>query len=152
MSIPEPEAFTVSRHDLVALVSGLLVFVASFLPWYALTFEGGPAETGVTGSFNAWHGVAGIGLILLLSSLVVTAAEPYFGDDGSTPLSMSIAAAVLACVGALLVVIRSLHLPTVDVPGVTAGLRWGGWILMVLVVLQAMISVLRVVHARDGER
>ncbi|HEX4015303.1 MAG TPA: hypothetical protein VHX15_01075 [Frankiaceae bacterium] len=152
MALPEPDGYSVPRHDVIALVSGLLVFVASFLPWYALTFEGGPAESGVTGSFNAWHGLAGIGLILMLFSLVVTAAEPYFGEDGSTPLPVSIVAAVLACVGALLVVIRSLDLPTPDVPGVSAGLRWGGWILILLVVLQALISVLRVVHVGDPER
>jgi hypothetical protein len=152
MSLPESESYSVARHDVIALLSGLLVFVASFLPWYSVTFGGGPAETGVTGTVNAWHGLAGIGLILLLFSLVVTAAEPYFGDDRSTPLPASIAASVLACVGALFVVIRSLDLPSVAVPGASVGLRWGGWVLIVLVVVQALISVLRVVHAGDRDR
>jgi hypothetical protein len=149
MSIFEPETNSMGRHDLIALVSGLVVFLASFLPWYGVTFNGGPAETGVTGTVNAWHGLAGVGLLLLLFSLVVSAGEPYFSREGSSTLPVAIGAAVLACVGALLVIIRSLALPSINVPGTSVALRWGGWILLVLVILQATISVLRVVHSGD---
>lgn len=145
MSVLEPESYSVPRRDLVALVCGLLVFIASFLPWYGVSLAG-PAESGATGTYNAWHGIAGVGLILLLFSLVVTAAEPYV-SEGAAPRALKLAAAVLAVVGAALVVIRSFDLPSVDIPGATVGLRWGGWVLIVLVVVQAVVSVMRVVRA-----
>jgi hypothetical protein len=129
------------RNDGTVLVSGVLVFVASFLPWYGVSFPGA-AEAGVTGTTNAWHGLAGLGLILLLFSLVVAAAGPFFGPNVPR-LAANLAAAVLACVGAALVLIRSVSLPTVDVPGAHVGLKWGGWVLIILVVVQAALSVLR---------
>jgi uncharacterized membrane protein len=150
MSVSEPEFYAANRHDLVAFGAGVLVFLASFLPWYGEKFNGTLAESGVNGTTDAWHGLAGIGLILLLLSLVVTAAEPFV-RDGRPVLPVGIAAAALACVGAVLVVIRSLDLPSANVPGATVALRWGGWTLLVLVVVQAMISVLRVVHAGDAK-
>lgn len=149
MSLAEPDAYSVPRHDVVALAAGLLVFVASFLPWYGVTFEG-PAETGLTGTFNAWHGLAGVGLILLLSSMVVTAAEPVFAGEDARKLPLSIVASVMACAGALLVIVKSFSLPDPGVPDAEVGLRWGGWLLMALVAVQALVSVLRVVHARGG--
>jgi hypothetical protein len=149
MSIPEPEPYSVPRHDVIALVSGLLVFVASFLPWYRVTFSG-EAETGVTGTFNAWHGLAGIGLILLLFSLVVTAAEPYVGEDVSKR-PVSAVAALLAALGAVFVVVKSFSLPTVDIPGAHVRLQWGGWLLILLSILQAVITALRVIHRSERE-
>jgi hypothetical protein len=151
MATQANESGSSDRHDAIAFGCGFLVFIASFLPWYGVTLSGGPAEAGLTGTFNAWHGLAGVGLILLLFSLVATAAEPFLGD-AVPALPLRIGAAVLACVGAALVIIRSFSLPKVDVPGADVSLRWGGWVLIVLVVLQAMISVLRVVHAGDVER
>jgi hypothetical protein len=151
MAFDEPEHRPTDRHDLIAVGAGILVFVASFLPWYGVKFEGSVAESGVNGTVDAWHGLAGVGLILLLFSLVVTAAEPFGGEE-MPRLPVRIAAAVLACAGALFVVIRSFDLPGSDVPGASVGLRWGGWILVVLVVAQALISALRVVHSGDGEQ
>lgn len=148
MSADPSRHHTGPRHDAAVFVGGLLVFIASFLPWYRVTVQGGPAESGVTGSVNAWHGLAGIGLIVLLVSVVVTAAEPFIGED-LPPLVLPLVAAVVACAGAALVVIRSLSLPGAGIPAATTRLSWGGWTLIVLVILQAMLSVLRAVHAND---
>jgi hypothetical protein len=130
------------RNDATVLASGVLVFLASFLPRYGVSFPG-TAEAGVTGTTNAWHGLAGLGLILLLLSLVVAAAVPFFGEEVPR-LGVNLAAAALACVGAALVLIRSFSLPSVNVPGASVGLKWGGWVLIVLVVVQALLTVLRV--------
>jgi heme/copper-type cytochrome/quinol oxidase subunit 3 len=150
MSILDPEPYSTPRRDLVALVAGVLVFFASFLPWYGVTFNGGLAESGVSSTVNAWHGLAGIGLILLLFSLVVTAAEPFFGE-GVSRRPVSGVAAILACVGALFVVIKSFDLPGDHETGLNVGLRWGGWILIVLVLVQAVVSVMRFVRGGDQD-
>jgi hypothetical protein len=147
---PEMPA-SMSRHDLVAVGTGVLVFIVSFLPWYGVKFDGGLAESGVNGAVDAWHGLAGIGVILLLFSAVATAAEPMLGEDRPRWLGPVIAA-LLACLGAVFVLIKSFSLPTPLVPGATTHLEWGGWILLVLVVVQALVSVLRAVHAGDGDR
>ena len=148
----EEDHASMSRHDLVAVGAGFLVFVASFLPWYGVTFNGGQAESGVNGSVDAWHGLAGIGVILLLFSAVATAAEPMLLGENRPPRLVPAIAAVLACVGAAFVIIKSLALPNALVPGATVSLRWGGWVLLVVVVVQALVSVLRVVHAGDDKR
>jgi hypothetical protein len=148
----EQESATLSRHDLAMVGVGVLVFIASFLPWYGVTFSGGNAETGVTGSVDAWHGLAGLGVILLLFGAVAAAAEPMVLGEDWPPRLVPVVSALLACLGAAFVVIKSLSLPTSDVPGASIGLRWGGWILLVLVVVEALISVLRVVHAGDEPR
>jgi hypothetical protein len=149
MTLYDPEVpASMSRHDLVAVGAGVLVFIASFLPWYGVKFDGGVAESGINGSVDAWHGLAGIGVILLLFSAVATAAEPMLGED-RPPWLMPAVAALLACVGAAFVVIKSFSLPSALVPGATVGLQWGGYILLVLVVVQALVSVLRVVHSGD---
>ncbi|HVS69437.1 MAG TPA: hypothetical protein VHE56_12850 [Mycobacteriales bacterium] len=141
---------TAARHELPAIVIGLLVFVVSFLPWYGVSFDGGSAEAGVTGTYNAWHGLAGVGIIVVLLSLVVTAAEPFFGETVPR-IALPLAAAVLSVVGTALVAIKSFNLPEIDIPNTTTSLRWGGWALLVVLVLQVMVSVLRVVHANDAQ-
>jgi len=139
-----------ARHEGAVIVSGLLVFVASFLPQYGVTFAGGEAEEGVVGTFSAWHNhLAGLGVLLVMFSLVVTAIAPFLGEAAAR-LPGTIAAAVLACAGAALVVVKSVSLPNVDVPGTDTTLRWGGWVLLVLVILHAMVTVLRVVHSGAG--
>jgi hypothetical protein len=124
------------------------VFIASFLPWYGVTFNGGLAEAGVSSTYDAWHGLAGVGLILLLFSLVVTAGEPFLGEDVSTR-PVSVVAAALAGVGAVLVLIKSFDLPSANETGLNVGLRWGGYILIVLVIVQAILSVMRAVRPRS---
>jgi hypothetical protein len=123
------------------VVTGVLIFIASFLPYYGAEFEG-VAEAGVTGTYNAWHGLTAAGLLLVLFSLVVTAAGPMLGDDAPTR-PLAIASAALAGLGAVLVVVRSFDLPSVDIPGVSVSLRWGGWVLIVLVVVHAAICIYR---------
>ncbi|HVX68245.1 MAG TPA: hypothetical protein VHA79_00985 [Mycobacteriales bacterium] len=148
MTFEEPEYRPASRSEMALVVTGVLVFIASFLPWYGVTFEGGLAEAGVTGTYNAWHGLTAAGLLLVLLSLVVTASGPMLGEDApSRPLS--IAAAALAAVGAVLVVVRSFDLPDLGIPGATSSLKWGGWILIVLVVLHAAICVYRAVRSQE---
>jgi len=149
VTFEEPEHRQAAGSELALLATGILTFIASFLPWYSNDFKGGLAETGVTGTYNAWHGLAAAGLLLVLFSLVVTAAGPLLGEDAPTR-PLAIAAAALACAGAALVIARSLALPDPHIQGVTASLRWGGWVLIVVVLAHAAISVLRVVHANDA--
>jgi hypothetical protein len=145
VTFEEPEHHAAARSEMALLATGVLTFVASFFPYYSATFEGGVAEAGVTGTYSAWHGMSAVGVLLVLFSLVVMGSGPMLGED--TPARpLAIATAVLACAGAALVVVRSFNLPDLDIPGVTTSLRWGGWLLLVLVILHAALSVVRVVR------
>jgi hypothetical protein len=145
----ESERPSRSRHDVALIVTGVLVFIAAFQPWYGVSFSGGEAEAGVTGTFNAWHGRAGAGVLLVLFSLVAAAGAPFFGEDTS-PRPLAIVTSLLAVAGAALFLQQSFALPDSDIEGVSVSLRWGGWTLVVLTIVHATISVLRAVHATDG--
>ena len=153
MSSSVPDFKAMPRHDQIALGSGVLVFIASFLPWYGVKVSGEfAAFVGGDHTVTAWHGLAAFGLVLLLLSLAVTAAQMFSADKlPELPVSYPILAAGLASLGALFVIIKSFDLPSGSAAGIDVGLRWGGWILMVLVIVQAGISVLRAVHANDGK-
>jgi hypothetical protein len=153
MSTPDFKALP--RHDQIALGSGVLVFIASFLPWYGLKVDG-DSPLRALGAHNsttdAWHGLAAFGLILLLLSLAVTAAQLFVRENlPELPVSYPIVAAGLACLGALFVLIKSFDLPSIGGAGASVGLRWGGWILIILSIVQAVISVLRAVHDANAK-
>jgi hypothetical protein len=146
VTFEEPEHRQRSGSELALLATGVLTFIASFLPWYSATFSGDVAELGVTGTYNAWHGLMAVGVLLVLFSLVVTASGPLLAEE--TPSRwIPIGAAVLACGGAVLVLVKSFDLPSLDIPGVTTHLRWGGWLLIVLVLVHAALSVVRAARA-----
>jgi hypothetical protein len=145
MSSSTPDFKALSRHDQIAVGSGVLVFIASFLPWY------GASGGGVSVSVTAWHGLAAFGLVLLLLSLFTTAAELFAKDSlPDLPVSYPMVEAGLAALGALFVIIKSFDLPSGGAFGVDYGLRWGGYILIVLTIVQAGINVMRALHAGDG--
>jgi hypothetical protein len=151
MSSSTPDFKAMPRHDQLILGCGVLVFIASFLPWYGVKFKGFGGFSGGSSTTDAWHGLAAFGLVLLLASLIVTAAEIFAKDSlPAAPVSYAIIAAGLACLGALFVIIKSFDLPSGGGPGFSVGLRWGGWLLLILVVVQAVLNLLKVVHANDA--
>jgi len=145
MSSSMPDFKGLARNDQIALGSGVLVFICSFLPWYGVSL--GPLSK----TFTAWHGLAALGLILLLLATLTTAAEVFAKDSlPELPIAHPMLEAGLAALGALFVIIKSFDLPSGGAFGFDYGLRWGGYILIVLTILQAGINILRAVHANDG--
>lgn len=145
MSTSGTDFMSLVQDDRVAIGSGVLVFIASFLPWYGATF------LGESSSVTAWHGLAAFGLVLLLLGLAALVADIYAKDslpELPAPATYPILAAALASLGALFVIIKSFDLPSGSAPGVSVGLRWGGWLLIIFVIVQAVISVLRALQGR----
>jgi len=137
---------SLSRNDQAFIGLGALVLIASFLPWYGTTVSGKLLGHGfnVSSSTHAWHGWAALGLILMLlaTALVV---EQLFSDSKLPELKVSWNVVVLGldALGALLIVIRSFTLPSTDVVGVSTGLRWGGWVLIIAAVAQVAVALMR---------
>jgi hypothetical protein len=150
-----PDFKSLPRNDLVVLGSGVLVFIVSlFFPWYGVKFSGAASALsqfeGNT-TTNAWHGLAAFGLILLLLGLLVVAAQVFAGSAlPEIPIGYSMIAAGLSVLGALFVIIKSFDLPSGSGFGVSVGLRWGGWILIVLVLVQAAFSVIRALSSGES--
>jgi hypothetical protein len=152
-----PDFKSMPRNDLIVLGSGLLVFIVSlFFPWYGVKFTGAASALsglgGASETTNAWHGLAAFGLILLLLALLVVAAQVFAGNAlPEIPVGYSVIAAGLSVLGALFVIIKSFDLPSASgFPGLSVGLRWGGWVLLVLVVVQAAFSVIRALSSGES--
>jgi Family of unknown function (DUF5336) len=147
-----PDIKSLPRNDLIVLGSGILVFMVSlFFPWYGVKFKDAVAGFGGSDSTNAWHGLAAFGLILLLLALFVVAAQIFAaGALPELPVGYSMIAAGLSVLGALFVIIKSFDLPSASGFGVSVGLRWGGWLLIILVLVQAIFTVLRALSSGEA--
>ena|SRR5437763_2738502 len=141
-----PDVRQLPRSDQYYLASGVLVFIASFLPWYGVSYSFKFAGVNSSGSasINAWHSYATLGLLLMLAATVVTAVMLLSSASLPTlPVSWNFVATTASMVGALLVLIRSLNLPSASGPGGSVGLRWGGWLLLVFSVANALLALWR---------
>ncbi len=101
----------------VSGVSGALLLVSLFLPWY------GVHAPGLEESGSAWTELELIDLILLLIGLAAVgwvAALAMDALEPSRPAAVSVAAVGL--LGSALILYRILDLPTPDVPQRLAGL------------------------------
>jgi hypothetical protein len=149
----QPDLRSLPRNEQLFLGAGVLVFIASFLPWYGVSYNlsfAGVKSSG-SASINAWHSYATLGLLLILAATVVAAVMVFAADSlPEMPVSWNVVVMGLSVVGALLVVIRSLNLPSASGPGSSVGLRWGGWVLLIACVAHAVLAVLRMRAAGES--
>jgi hypothetical protein len=132
-----------SVGDKIAAVSGIVLLIALFLPWYGVDVDfGGVATASADG--NAWEWFGFIDILLFLIALVaigvpVAKAAGALSDDVPGPM-LVLGAGGLAV---LLVLFRLIDLPTgdVDVDGIdvtrkfgvflgliaAVGVAYGGW-------------------------
>jgi hypothetical protein len=134
------------RNDQLFLGTGALVFIASFLPWYGVSYNAKllSRSIGSSASTNAWHGLAAFGLILILAATLLVAVMLLGSVELPViPVSWGVVVLGLDALGALFVVIKSVDLPTASAAGFSVGLRWGGWLLMIFAVAQVVVAALR---------
>lgn len=128
---------SLTENERGALGSGVAVLILSFLPWYIrVTFDG----KGDPLSTSAWTSFATIGIVFMLAAaaLVVTLAI----SEGSLPkvVPWHLVSAVLAVLGAVLVILRALTAGT-DVPGANVGPGFSGWLLFLASITLAIFVV-----------
>ena len=128
-----------SVGDQIAAVSGAVLLIALFLPWYGIDVSG----VDVSGSFSAWEALGFIDILLFLVS-VVAIGVPVAKAAGSLPDDIPGPLLVLAAGGlaVLLVLFRIVDLPTPDLGGgvdfsrkfgiflgliAAVGVAYGGW-------------------------
>lgn len=138
---------SLARNDKRFLVLGALVFVASLLPWRGWSYHISSLGQTVSDSWseNAWRGLAALGLVLMLAATLVVAVQ-LLGSAAKlpdTPVSWNVIVVGLDALGALFIVISSFSLPAASIPGGSYGLRWGGWVLMIVAVAQVAVGLMR---------
>lgn len=141
------------RNDRVFLGLGVAVFIASFLPWYGASVSAsfGGQSISSSASVTAWHGWAALGVILMLVATLIVAVQRF--SDAELPtlmLSWTRVVLLIDVVGAGIFVIRSIRLPSESVAGFSVGLRWGGWLLMIVAIAQVVFAALRVRDAGES--
>lgn len=106
----------VGRGAAIAGVSGLVLLVALFLPWY------GVDAPGVDRSADAWQTLKLIDLVLLVVALLAVGWVAALATGALAPNApAAVAVAAVGLLAVALIVFRIVDLPTPDVPARFAG-------------------------------
>jgi hypothetical protein len=137
------------RNDQGVLAAGLLVFIASFFPYYGVSLSGkasgGLFPGGVSHSVTSWHSYATVGLLLVLAATIVAAIAVFArGSLPEIPISWNLVALGLSGLGTLLYIIRSLTLDSGDVGPLSYGLKWGAYVVILLCLAHTAFAFMRV--------
>jgi hypothetical protein len=137
------------RNDQGVLAAGVLVFIASFFPYYGYSlsgsFAGAPLGIGGSHSWTAWHSYATFGLLLVLAAAIVAAVQALAADSlPDMGVSWSMVVLGLSALGTLLFVVRSFTLDSGTIGPLSYGLKWGAYVVMVLCLAQTAFAFLRV--------
>jgi hypothetical protein len=132
-----------SVGDQIAAVSGIVLLIALFLPWYGVDVDFGGIAAG-SADANAWESLGFIDILLFLVALVaigVPVAKAAGGPTGDLPGPMLVLGA--GGLAVLLVLFRLIDLPTPDIEAegvdfsrkfgvflaliAAVGVTYGGW-------------------------
>ncbi|MGH8890251.1 MAG: hypothetical protein ACRDV3_10940, partial [Acidothermaceae bacterium] len=95
----------VSRNDKGIVGAAIVAFIASFLPYYGVSYNF--AGIHESASVNAWHGYAIIGLLFVFAAGAIVAARVFANANlPQLPVGVNVLVAGLAAIGTLLVIIR----------------------------------------------
>jgi hypothetical protein len=137
------------RNDQAVIGLGILIFIASFFPWYGYSVHAGGFNA--SDSISSWHSWATIALLLLIAATALAAVQVFTGASlPKTAVSWNVVVLGLAALGTLLYIIRSFTLDTASGVGGSVGLKWGAYAVMILALLQTVFAFLRVREAGDA--
>lgn len=132
-----------NKLDQVVLGAGVLGLIVSlFFPIWGVSvnvkgFGGGSS------SINAWHGLAAFGMLLVLLATVIAGVRVFAAANLPTlPIGVNLLTFALSAVGTVIVIIRELTYPHASLPGYSYGVRWGGYLLFLLLIAQAVAAFL----------
>jgi hypothetical protein len=136
-----------SLGEQIAAVSGIVLLIALFLPWYGAEVSASGVNVSASGSLSAWEAFDFVDILLFLIALVAIAV-PVARMTDNMPDDIPGATLVVAAggLGVLLVLWRIIDLPTPDISSfggvnidftrkigvflgliATAGIAYGGW-------------------------
>jgi hypothetical protein len=135
----------VGTNDLGIMAAGAAALVFSFLPYVGVSFK----ITGIassSASINAWHGVAFLGVLLLVAAAGIVAARVFGGMTlPALPVGWHVILAGLAGLGTVILLVRGLTYggdAAALGTSVSAGMRWGGYLLCLAGLAETVFAVL----------
>jgi hypothetical protein len=130
------------RTDQAVLGLGVIALIVSFFPYYGASVNG--AGIHASASVNAWNGWALIGILLVFAATAIVAVQVMSPQTlPRMQVSWTFIAAAASVLGLVCVFLRSVTLPSGNGFGVDYGVRFGGWLLIAVCVLHAVVSVMR---------
>ena len=130
------------RLQLAAVVTGGLAVIATFLPYYGLAAPDGLFGRPLDATITAWHSYAIVGCLLVLAATLVAAFRAFAPErwPAEVPVAPYVLTAGLAGLGALLLILRLATWQRHELLGLSIGPRWGGYLLCLLAVAQAVLA------------
>ena len=128
-----------STQDRVIIGGAAVAFIAAFLPWYGVSFEGlGITVSGWSAGFTAWAGA-----LLLTAAGVLLVLRRSGATFNLGNLGPSVLVAGVSAVGLLLVIIRWISSPRYR--GLDVGARYGIYIALIagLAEVAAAVTAMR---------
>lgn len=120
----------ISRNDQLIVGGGALAFIASFLPFWGVSYH--IDGHGYSASVSAWHSYAILGLLLVFIAAGIAAARIFANASlPSLPVGVNLLVLVLAGLGTLLLILRGFTWPHASGLGGSYGVKWGGYILFI---------------------
>src|SRR4051812_11894074 len=129
---------SMKKLDQVVLGAGIVALIVSlFFPIWGFSSPLGNQ------SINAWHGWAGFGMFLVLIATALAAVRIFASDSlPDLPVGLNLATMVLSILGTVIVILRELTYPHASTIAGSYGVKWGGYLLFLVLFVQAMASVL----------
>lgn len=130
-----------NRMDQVVLGTGVLGLIVSlFFPIWGVSVSV-KGFGGASNSINAWHGFAAFGMLLVLVATAIAAVRVFAAASlPKMPIGVNLLTFALSALGAVIVIIRELTYPHVSAPGYSYGVKWGGYLLFLLLIAQAVAA------------
>jgi hypothetical protein len=131
----------IKRNDQGVIGAGILAFIASFLPFYGVSYNfGGVHESA---SVNAWHSWGIIGLLFVFVAAGIVAARVFANASLPTlPIGVSVLVLGLAGLGTLLLILRGITYPSASGLGGSVGVKWGGIVLFIFGAAETVFAFL----------
>jgi hypothetical protein len=143
-----------ARNDQGVLVAGVLALIASFFPYYGYSVSGKAGNLlgfNSSHSWTAWHSYATFALLLMVAATAIAAAQVFAKESlPDIGVSWNLLVLGLSALGALLFIVRSFSFDSGDIGPLSYGLKWGAYVVMILMLAQTAFAFLRVRAAGEA--
>jgi hypothetical protein len=132
----------INRNDQGILGAGIVAFLASFMPFYGVSYN---LKGFIHGSYtvNAWHSYGFLGILLLLIAVGIVAVRVFANAaPPRLPIGPNLLVAGVASLGTLLLILRGFTYKSASGPGVSLGVKWGGYLVMLAGVVVVIFAVM----------
>jgi len=119
--------------------AGALAFIASFFPWYSVSFDSGGLGLDLSSSATAWDFALSLFAVLMLVAAGVLVLLPHLGTQ--IP-NLALIWLALAGVATLFIVLRWLTFDSVEGLGGSAGASFGLFVGLVAAVVSGVAAFL----------